>query len=399
MRSPAASERSATSWPDSTLALDDLFWTRATRNTSDPRLARSHSVCDELSCVPDPLNAALVIREAIGQLGFDIYEPLAEHPHVVYTSAELEALLRHELVGEVFDAPIRTRAKLAKQAVAAALGYPVPASLRNTKPRFPGQDLDVYVQQRNNLQVWNAEVNPTRRYAVLGLDASNRVMAVRVVEGAELATFDRTGTLTSKYQAKRRGDGLGSKLVSAEDTPPFITELSPVDDLSAEVLRAMAPVEMPKQGSVLSVAALHEKLLRLTGCQLPDSPSERRRGEQLHRLACQVLGLGSYADTGRFPDIVCQALEVKLQVAPTIDLGLITPDSEEPAVTLSPRLRHCDTRYLVAYAVREDAALRIQHIVTTTGADFFEEFRRFGGLVQNRKLQLRLPRDFFREPE
>jgi len=97
------------------------------------------------------LNDALAIREAVRDLGFDIYEPLTEHPEVVYTPAELEALLRHELVGEVFDAPIRTRGKLAKQAVAAALGYPVPTTLRKARPRFPGQDLDVYVQQSNNL--------------------------------------------------------------------------------------------------------------------------------------------------------------------------------------------------------------------------------------------------------
>ena len=68
-------------------------------------------------------------------------------------------------------------------------------------------------------------------------------------------------------------------------------------------------------------------------------------------------------------------------------------------MTLSPRLRHCDARYLIAYATRDEAALRIQHIVTSTGADFFEEFQRFGGLVQNNKLQLRLPNDFFRQSE
>jgi hypothetical protein len=349
--------------------------------------------------VPDALHDALAIREAVSARGFDIYEPLTEHPEVVYTSAELEALLEHELVGQVFDAPIRTRAKLAKQAVAAALGYPVPATLQKTKPRFPGQDLDVYVQQSNNLQVWNDEVNPTRRYAVLGLDANSRVTAVRVVEGAELAILDRTGTLTSKYQAKRRQAGGGSRLVSAHDTAPFIAELAPVDDVSDGVLRAMVPTAMPRHGHVLSVAALHERLLGLIGRELPYSPSERQRGEQLHRVACQTLGLGSYADTGRFPDIICQALEVKLQVASTIDLGLVTPASEEPAVTLSPRLRHCDARYLIAYATRDEAALRIQHIVTSTGADFFEEFQRFGGLVQNKKLQLRLPNDFFRQSE
>lgn len=338
------------------------------------------------------------MEDPLVELRFDIYEPLPEHPEVVYTTGGLEALLREELVGQVFDAPIRTRAKLAKQAVAAALGYPVPVRLRKTRPRFPGQDLDVYVQQSNNLQVWNDAVSPTRRYAVLGLDPANQVVAVRVAEGAELAVFDRTGTLTSKYQAKRRAGRSGNKLVSTRDTEAFIAELAPTDRFDAEMLSRLLPVSTPVCGKVLSIAALHDRLLDLVGLVLEYSPSERQRGEELHRAACEALSLGSYADTGRFPDIVCQALEVKVQLAGTIDLGLVTPSSEEPAVTLSPRLRHCDARYLVAYAIHEDDVFSIEHVVTATGADFFEEFQPFGGLVQNRKLQLRLPNDFF-EPE
>jgi hypothetical protein len=245
------------------------------------------------------------------------------------------------------------------------------------------------------VQIWNDEINPSRRYAVLGLDASYRVIGVRVLEGTELARFDGTGRLTSKYQARRRADGLGSKRVSALDTSRFVSVMHPVDELSATTMGAMIPVQAPEPGRVLSISALHERLLGLVGRELDDLPSERLRGELLHRLACATLGLGSYADTGQFPDILCQALEVKLQCAPVIDLGLITPDSKEPAITISPYLRHCDARYLVAYATREGAMLRIAHIVTSTGADFFDEFRRFGGRVQNRKLQLKLPRDFY----
>ena len=357
-------------------------------------LARSPN----LRGVASTLHDARVIRAAIAQLGFDIYEPLTEHPEVVYTTTELEALLRAELVGEVFDAPIRTRAKLAKQAVASALGYPVPQTLRTTKPRFPGQDLDVYVQQSSNLQVWNDEVSPTRRYAVLGMDHVSRVVAVRVAEGTELAAYDTTGTLTSKYQAKRRAGKSGSTRVSIQDTEAFIAELAPTDHLDSGTLHRLRPANAPVHGRVLSISALHERMLDLVGLVLEYSPSERLRGEELHRAACQALGLGSYSDTGRFPDIVCQALEVKLQLAGTIDLGLVTPDSQEPAVTLSPRLRHCDARYLVAYALHEDDVFSIEHVVTATGADFFQEFQRFGGLVQNRKLQLRLPSSFF-QPE
>ncbi len=64
-------------------------------------------------------------------------------------------------------------------------------------------------------------------------------------------------------------------------------------------------------------------------------------------------------------------------------------------MTLSPKLRHCDARYLVAYGSHDSASIRIDQIVVSTGQAFFEEFRRFEGLVQNKKLQLGLPADFF----
>jgi len=341
------------------------------------------------------LEDARQVREAIVELGFDIYEPLTRHPEVVYTREELEALLREELLGAAFSGPIRTRSKLAKEAVCRALGYPVPTAFARVKPRFPGQDLDVYVQQHDNFQVWNEELSPTRRYAVIRVDEFGDVVAVRVAEGTELAAFDRTGTLTSKYQAKRRRGGGGNRLVSNADTPSFIAELAPTGHLNAETLRSLLPASPPVHGKVLSVHALYDRLLALVGQDLEYSTSERVRGERLHRVACEALGLGSYADTGKFPDIVCQALEVKLQTSPTIDLGLVSPDSDGPAVTLSPRLRHCDARYLVAYGGHDGKALRIEHIVVSTGIDFFNEFQRFEGLVQNRKLQLRLPAGFF----
>lgn len=342
-----------------------------------------------------PLEDALEIRAALAELGVDIYEPLTAHPELVYTTAELEALLNHELVGQVFDAPIKTRGKLVKQATAGALGYPVPESLRRTKPRFPGQDLDVHAQQSDNLQIWNDEVSPTRRYAILGLDSGSRVHSVRVIEGTELAPFDGTGTLTSKFQAKRVAGRAGSALVVAADTDTLIRELAPVDAMDAAALAAMQPASQPVFGQVLTIQALYRSLLRLVGRALPYSPSERQRGELLHRAVCEALGLGSYADTGMFPDVPCQALEVKLQSAATIDLGLVSPSSEDPALTLSPRLRQCDVRYLVAYASRHRDDLVIDEIVLSTGAAFFGEFRKFGGLEQNRKLQLRLPRGFF----
>lgn len=248
--------------------------------------------------MPTALENALEIKALVADLDVDIYDPLTNHSEAVYTTTELEALLGQALRGQVFDAPIRTRAKLAKQAAAEALGYPVPKSLRKTKPRFPGQDLDVFVQQSDNLQIWNDEVSPTRRYAIIGLDADSRVQAVRVVEGTDLAPFDRTGTLTSKYQAKRIGGRTGSALVAPRDTSEFIHELAPVTDLKDSTLQSMCPADQPAYGRVFTVETLYHRLQSLVGRGLPYSRSERQRGEFLHRAVCEELGLGSYSDTG-----------------------------------------------------------------------------------------------------
>ena len=91
-----------------------------------------------------------------------------------------------------------------------------------------------------------------------------------------------------------------------------------------------------------------------------------------------------------------QALEVKLQTSPTIDLGLVLPTDKTPAHDLHPKLRHCDARYVVAYGDLDHTGMTtITAIVVVTGEDFFLEFNQFGGLVQNKKRQIRLPNRLF----
>jgi hypothetical protein len=116
----------------------------------------------------------------------------------------------------------------------------------------------------------------------------------------------------------------------------------------------------------------------------------------LQRLAIPALGIGWYADAGQFPDVLSQVLELKLQSSPTIDLGLVLPDDSSPAGAAGHGLLHQDVRYAIAYAERLGSTLRISEIVMATGADFFSEFQRFEGRVRNAKLQIRLPRGFFR---
>lgn len=71
---------------------------------------------------------------------------------------QLEHLFDKALKGiSLAGLPLRTRSKVVKTAVYKALGYPVPSSFKKTRPRFPGQCFDTYVQKADNLQVWNEE--------------------------------------------------------------------------------------------------------------------------------------------------------------------------------------------------------------------------------------------------
>lgn len=272
--------------------------------------------------------------EAVRQSGRSIYDDLSDEPGLIYDIADLEERLNAHLVGEVWDFPIRTRSKVAKQAVAQALGYPVPQSFRKTQPRFPGQRLDTSVQMADNLQIWNEEVDPGRRYALIRVTSEGLVTRVRVVTGEVIALWDRTGTLTSKYQAKRPNVAQGSKLVSQSDTTDFIAALEP-RNVDPAVLRASSPTSRPTPRTVLTVGHVHERLLGLVGVEFidPGVTQDRSRGIVVQRLACEALELAEYGDVGQFPDILCQALEVKLQLSPTIDLGLVLPDSTHPPHT------------------------------------------------------------------
>ena len=114
----------------------------------------------------------------------------------------------------------------------------------------------------------------------------------------------------------------------------------------------------------------------------------------MHRAVGIALGLESSADTGSFPDLVEQLLELKLQTSSTIDLGLVSPD-DATNLDIVHGIRHSDVRYGVFYATPLAGTVRIDHVVLTRGEDFFKFFQRFEGKVINAKLQIPLPRDFF----
>src|SRR5947209_7598668 len=99
--------------------------------------------------------SASQIARAVARSGRTIYDSLETRPDLFYDILTLEEHLRARLLGLNLAYPIRTRSRVVKQAVCRVLGYPVPPKFIRTRPRFPGQDLDVYVQKADNVQIWN----------------------------------------------------------------------------------------------------------------------------------------------------------------------------------------------------------------------------------------------------
>ncbi len=344
------------------------------------------------------LKLARKLANKIAASGLSIYDPIEVGSDLWLPSDLLEVLLQTLMAGHRFEAvALRTRSKLAKSEVCKALGYPVPKAFRKLKQqaRFPGPNLDTYVQTADNLQIWNAEISPTRRYVLIRPDADGVVQRVRVVSGADLAPLDRTGKLTRKFQA-RIANLTQLRLASKSDTPNLKRAIA-ADEI---VIGKQSPIDLPEMATLMTIKDLFARLSPLVGRDFvsPGIIQERNRGGHLHALVSAALGYVDHSDNGKFPDIRHQLLEVKLQTSPTIDLGAISPDSGEllefPVIG-KVQARHQDVRYAVFCGLVTDDRVAITGLVLVTGRDFFKTFEKFGGLVINNKYQLPLPRNFF----
>lgn len=336
--------------------------------------------------------------EAIQESGLSIYDHIEIGDKRLWIpTLMLEELLNIALCGvSLAKLPLRTRSKVVKEHVCRALGYPVPSTFLKTQPRFPGQYFDTYVQKSNNLQVWNEELSPTRRYVIIQVREDDVITRVKVVTGDTLAKFDTTGTLTQKYQARLIPGEAKAELIADEDTE----NLRPFVKPGVDIQTIISPVNHPRVDQLFPIKEVFDRLQSLVGKQFTDIgyDQERNRGTALHRLVCKRLGYTNYRDDGQFPDVRHQLLEVKLQTSPTIDLGLVCPNSKEaldvPKIE-GRQIRHCDVRYALFYGVTNGEKVTLTHLFLTTGELLFSRFPQFQGRVLNRKLQIPLPVRFF----
>lgn len=330
----------------------------------------------------------------IAQSGYSIYENIDPANTDLYIPTHvLEIMLRDAMVGLALGGyALRTRSKIVKQEICKALGYPIPTSFRKTQPRFPGQNFDVYTQKSNNVQIWNEEVDASRRYVFFKVDENDVIIAVRIITGEQLVQYDKTGTLTKKYQASMKS--YGRNICSQHDSETVEDWIIDCDNTLIEV----NPNNYPRRNQLLRIAEIYRRLLPMVGKSISylDAVQERNRGAELHEMICNHLGYSIYEDDGSYPDIVNQLLEIKLQTSPTIDLGLHSPEDGEQIISIG-NTDFCseDIRYAIFDGDVDGNKVVLQNLYLVTGEDFTNYFPLFNGKGTNAKLQLPLPNNFF----
>lgn len=340
-----------------------------------------------------------IVKQLISASGLTIYDHIDPKSGLFLSKRQLQDMISEELVDtSLSGVPLRTRSKIVKSKICQALGYPVPKTFAKVQPRFVGQDFDVYTQKSNNLQIWNEEINPTRRYVFLRISKNDTITSVKVIDGEELINLDNTGTLTHKYQATMPHYKT-NKLFSPIDTEN-VRKIIFKRGAKVPSLLHSRPNSLPSEESLMSIKEVYDKLLPLVGTSLKyiAATQERNRGSELHRAVCQKLGFLTYEDDGTYPDILNQLIEIKLQSSPTIDLGLHSPAENNPLFT-NPTSNTCfsseDIRYVIFDASVNDDQVVLDRLYMINGRTFADYFPLFNNGKTNAKIQIPLPPNFF----
>jgi hypothetical protein len=337
-------------------------------------------------------DATTVYPKRITDSGFTIYDAVDPSSDLYIPTSILQKILENGMIGESYKGmAIRTRSKVIKSRICELLGYPIPKSFTKEQPRFPGQGFDTYVQKANNLQIWNEPVDPVRRYVIVILNKEEVIIRISVMTGEEVAVYQRSETRTTKFQAKFSADKAAE--LASNDTPN-IAKLT----TSGVVIPSSAyPSDQPVPQYLLPIKDLYNKISGIVGNTFSDPgyDQERLRGEKLHRIVEDALGYTEHRDTGQFPDIRHQLLELKLQTSPTIDLGAVLPSSVAAAKDVDNidkrEIQHRDIRYLLVGASTNNGMVTIKNVILVAGKNFFERFPQMLGNEINEKIQIRLP--------
>lgn len=260
-----------------------------------------------------------------------------------------------------------------------------------------------------NLQVWNRIPNSLKtliKYAdgskirscdilliLVKIDTEKNIISSIIVATPKHIEhcFGKFGVPTIKYQAiinpsvREKIISSTNKTLLVEDTTSMKQYLS---SASSATIGKIADDPSPK--AILSIDQIAKRTRGLLGQRL-ESTDTKTRGQALERLVATCLGYSeSDALVGGYPDIRHQALEVKVQDSPTIDLGKESP-SNPIRVFDHMELTTEDVRYFIALTNPNTSI--IEGIILVPGSELENAFTMVDGT--NFKCQRNIPMSYF----
>ena len=286
-------------------------------------------------------------------------------------------------------------------------------------PRILREYIDTYIAttgEAYNLQVWNRDPVGENiqieyafgenlrerdvRFVIVRVDPHNfKVRSIFLLSADYIVEhFGKFSRPTIKHQLiitdKTRGKILETRppILYYPDTSKVATMVSRVYERPRASMR-----DKPRPGQVLALRILREKAaVRLINATI-EGATTKNRGQFLELLISQYLGYVPRADEplmGSYPDLPNQALEVKVQDSPTIDLGMYSPRVEED-VPACPGFTTLDIRYLIALTDEKTGV--VTGVVLCPGEKLGEHFSYVSSTSY--KCQRAIPMRFFDQYE
>lgn len=286
---------------------------------------------------------------------------------------------------------------------------------RKGVPRLLREFVDTYLVtsgESYNLQVWNR--NPAApavqvEYADGSTLKANEVRLVLVRVDPKSHVVRCVAVLTPEYIENRFGKfgkpTVKEQLIVSQRArenvyamrPPvlFHPDEDSVRGLVAEsVVLSRTTIQDPATpGNVLSLTAMHPVIVNALLGRRIEPRATKNCGQELESIVANALGLSVHESdllVGGFPDIRSQALEVKLQDSPTIDLGRYSPQFSEE-VPGCPGFTTQSIRYLIA--LMDSASSICAGIVLCPGIRLGDHFAYVAD--KSFKCQRAIPMSFF----
>lgn len=204
--------------------------------------------------------------------------------------------------------------------------------------------------------------------------------------------FGKFGIPTIKYQAIIN-PATRNTIVNSS-TKAFIvtdtTNMKPLLGSNSQVELKTLSSE-PISSQILSIEEIGQRVISYLIGQKLFAQDTKTRGQALERKVATLLGFSDEDQlVGNYPDIYNQALEVKVQDSPTIDLGKETPMNPLPVYQNLPITTE-DIRYLIALTNPQTS--EIEGVILVPGKELENIFTMVNGT--SFKCQRSIPMKFF----